>query len=156
MTNTTVASTALEHVVAGIETQTAYGLANDVKHACSTEEAAAFYTHVRDCYAEALKDGRGTIDLNGGCVYLDDDAINEIADGAPDAYNYTRMMEAIGTGAYLDESELVSDREDMVTLAGYVLCELASAVLSALDEIASGLVAEWAESQPADDEGADA
>lgn len=100
----------------------------------SNDEARSFYEHIRDGYAEAIEWAEGK---------PDEDAVTEIADGAPSIYNWTRMMEAIGTGAYLEPSDLASGEEDMVTLAGYVLYELAERVLYELgeryDEIAEEL-----------------
>jgi hypothetical protein len=107
-----------------VAAETAYGIANDAESGCSNAEAALFYEHIRDALAEAIDYALGDRPT--------DDALDEIADGAPDVYNYTRMMEAIGTGAYLDKSDLANGDEDMVTLAGYVLYDLARTVINNL------------------------
>lgn len=102
-----------------------YSLANMCEGAIDNDEARAFYEGIRDGYAEAIEYAEGK---------PDDDATHEIADGAPDIYNHVRMLEAIGTGAYLEKSELATGNEDMLTLAAYVLYDLAQDLLYHLGE----------------------
>ena len=55
-----------------------------------------------------------------------------IADSAPDVYNYTRMMEAIGTGCYMDECPFGCNDHNMIDLAGHVLYEVARVALEGM------------------------
>lgn len=102
-----------------------YALANKVDHHCSNDETRAFYENLRDALAEE-------VDYYAGGERPDDDRLSEIADSAFDVYKYTRMLEVIGTGAYLDTSNLATGDEDMVTLAGYLLYDLAHECIAAL------------------------
>jgi len=94
-------------------------------------EARAFFDSLRDSLAAAIEWADGS--------RPGENALAEICDDAPSPYNWTRMMEAIGTGAYLRTSDLATGDEDMVTLAGYVLYELARDIVEALlDEAGLG------------------
>lgn len=86
-------------------------------------EAIAFFEGIREGYAEAIEYAEGK---------PGDDAEHEIADGAPSVYNHRRMDELIGTRAWAREPELASGGEDILTLAGIVLYELASEVVGGL------------------------
>ncbi|MFD5864370.1 hypothetical protein ACFWGP_05425 [Agromyces sp. NPDC127015] len=115
-----------EKVAERIGELTAYALANTVESACEGGEARAFFEGIGDSYAEAIIYAEGK---------PDDDAEHEIADGAPDIYNHTRMMQLVETRAYLDTSDLATGNEDIVTLAGYVLYDLAREVVAHLAEL---------------------
>jgi hypothetical protein len=106
----------------------AWHVASHADSGTNNAEAIAFWEGVRDSLAEAIDYAEGDAP--------DDDALAEIADNAPDVYNHTRMMEAIGTGEYLNASEFATGGEDMVTLAGFVLYEAAArAVASIVAEV---------------------
>lgn len=112
-------------IAARIRGLSAAHLANMASGRMDNDEARGFYESIRDSYVEAIEYAEGK---------PDDDATHEIADGAPDIYNHTRMMEAIGTGAYLYRSDLATGEEDMLTLAGFVLYDLAGDLLYHLGE----------------------
>lgn len=103
----------------------AYAVANMGEGATENDEARAFYEGVRDAYAEAIEYAEGKPSR---------DAEAEIADGAPSVYNYERMMQLVGTRSYLTAPEIADGGEDILTLAGYALYELARDVIAALAE----------------------
>jgi hypothetical protein len=115
-----------ENIATAVRNLTPYAIANMDQARMDNDEARAYYEQIRDDYAQAIEDEEGK---------PDEERTQEIADGAPDVYNYTRMQEAIGTGAYLDESEIASGGESMIQLAGYVLYEQAQRILYRLDEL---------------------
>jgi hypothetical protein len=108
---------------------TTYAVANLANANAKNDEALIFWDSLRDALAEA-------IDYAGG-QRPDDDTIAEIADNAPDVYNDTRMMEALGTGCYLEECPFgCYTHDNMVTFAGHVLVETARVAVEAmLDEV---------------------
>ena len=63
------------------------------------------------------------------------DAVHEIADGAPDAYDYPRWQEFVDLGAWeRDISEVTGDLDltDLTDAAGLALCMIAEELLNAL------------------------
>lgn len=146
--------TTYTEALAGIGELSAYALANLAEGACDNEQARDFYTSTRDAWVEAVE---YATEPGGSWALADlvrmaegyslpaavETMMDEVADGAPGVYNFTRMMEAIGTGAYLDTSDLATGDEDMVTLAGYVLYDLARTLIAAL----------WSELATADEDG---
>jgi hypothetical protein len=127
-----------QEIAAAVRNLTPHAIANMGRGRIDNDEARAYYEQIRDDFAQAIEDEEGK---------PDEGRQQEIADAAPDVYNYTLMQEAIGTGAYLDESEIASGGESMVTLAGYVLYELAQRILYDLDE----MYTELEDSEPEED-----
>lgn len=132
-----------ETIAQRIRALTAYELSSMASGWMNNDEARAFYEGVRDGYVDAIEYAEGK---------PDDDATHEIADGAPDIYNHTRMLEAIGTGAYLQKSDLASGDEDMLTLAAYVLYDLATDLLYHLGEFYDETAAELDDDANDDDD----
>lgn len=122
-------------ILEAVNGRSAYSLANDAESACDNPEAVAFFEGIRDGYAEAVQ-------YAGDVVPSDAQACDEIADGAPDIYNHTRMLELVGTRAYLDTPELATGNEDILTLAGYALYGIARLVIDSLVETATEYAAE--------------
>lgn len=90
------------------------------------DEAVSFLTRVRDAFTEAAEWAEGV---------PDDEAEHEGADGAVPVYNHDRMMALVGTRAYIGvDVEYASGGEDILTLAGYVLYEVARGLWVALTE----------------------
>ncbi len=125
-----------KRIAADIRDMSTYLIANLGDAHADNDEAVAFLDGIREAYAEAVEYAEGK---------PSDDAEHEISDGAPSIYNHTRMMQLVGTCAWDRTPEHASGGEDMVTLAGIILYELAS-------EIVAGLAAYYDEHEHDDDE----
>jgi len=113
-----------ERIAKAIREIEVYELADLADVAIDNREAREFLTTIRDEYADA-------IDEEG---QPDDDQAHQIADGAPSIWNHERMLQLVGTRTYLEEPELATGGEDILTLAGYVLYEVARRLVAALNE----------------------
>jgi hypothetical protein len=97
---------------------------------------ARLLDHVRDAVSEHIEwvDEPVTDPFDYG------DAINEIADGAPDVYTHARWLEFVDLCAYEeDPSELGADCSDMTVAAGVALYMIAERLATALFIYASGV-----------------
>jgi len=129
MTTTTTA----QAVVAQIRALTATELSQMGDSACDNDEAAELYLRIRDEYADVVEELGDK---------PSDDRIAEIADASPSIWISTKMLELIGTQCYLDSPDLATGNEDILTLAGYALYEMAQLVLYKLTELHDELVAD--------------
>jgi hypothetical protein len=106
-------------------------IASLVECAADNQEARAFIIHVREGLISEL-DARNGQDLE---TQEFRDVLQELASGAPDAWNVTRILEAIGTGCHNVSSELTTSETTIVELAGYVLYEQARDIHAKLIEL---------------------
>lgn len=122
-----------------IKAETAYALSGTDRAACGSPDSldsagAKFLVSVRDAVVEAVEFGEITIGSDAN-----EDAIAEIADGAPDVYTATKWAEFVDLAAYQeDPTELGFDGSDMDKAADaclYIIAQrLAAALVEALAE----------------------
>ena len=145
----TPTATALAETLAEIRDWTVYRLANEADAGSSDFDVdgagARFLTSVRDDvldrveYATADTDAD---DLGSAVESLKEDAIHEIADAAPDVYNFTRWSEFVDLAAWQEDISEYGEPEDLTGAAGFALYmiaeRLAVAVLDTVIEAIDG------------------
>lgn len=108
-------------------TYTAFRLANMAGCACpdsDTSAGASFLLGIELDYRERKEYGPVT-----------DDVVSEIADGAPNVYNYQRWQQFVDLAAWQEDVEdLAGGSEDMTTLAGLALYMIAERLVQVLVE----------------------
>ena len=144
-TTETPTATALAETLADIRDWTVYRLANEADAGSSDFDVdgagARFLASVRDDvldrveYATADADAD---DLGSAVESLREDAVSEIADAAPDVYNFTRWSEFVDLAAWQEDISEHGESEDLTSAAGvalYMIAErLAVAVLDTITE----------------------
>lgn len=129
-----------------------YGLANSIADVSGpdsdTSPGARFLLRVRDAIVEALewKVENDDPDLAHAARVLRDDS-HELADAAVPVYTYDRWQTFTDLGAWqVDVSEYAGGGEDMTTLAGIALYEVARQLV---DEVCERVETQWAELEDA-------
>jgi hypothetical protein len=116
-------TTLQEHIRDALAPIEPWVMAESANHTDTNDESHRFYENIRDAVIDAVdEDGE-----------LSDEATDEIADNAPSIWNKTRMLEVIGTQSYFDEPDLGDGNESVLTVAGYVLYQLARDVVYFLE-----------------------
>lgn len=132
----------IRRAIDGLKGLNAYQLAGyaECGHPDSLEsDGANMLTLVRDELVELMERNADEHEsLEDFAEWLNDSAdddgeLHEIADGAPSIYNYTRMLQLTDLAAWQEDiSHLTGGDEDMITLAGYALYEVARNLIAGL------------------------
>jgi hypothetical protein len=138
-----------------VREMTHYALANRVSDIAGpdseTSPGAVFLLRVRDALVEALewKVENDDPDLAHAARVLRDDS-HELADAAVPVYTHDRWLAFTDLAAWqVDVSEYTGGTEDMTTLAGIALYEVARQLV---DEVCEFIETQWAELEDAGEE----